>query len=136
MTSDCHQLYLDTRVSNSAGQTGTVRLDSHAILDRLAISYDKEGPGGTVKQRRPSVTLVTDEEIMTRTVMLTCGDRGKHNQGTRTPPLLFAGPVGPACGGKGDATSGVPTPSLLSIFCLFFFFSPSRSCTLVLSLKL
>jgi hypothetical protein len=43
MTSGCHWLYLDTYVSNSARQTGTVRLDPRAILDRLAISYDRDG---------------------------------------------------------------------------------------------
>jgi hypothetical protein len=134
MTSDCHRLYLDTHVSNSVRRTGTVRLDSRAILDRLAISYDRDGPGGTVKQWCPSVAPMMDKEIMTRTATLAYGDGGGHNHGMRVPPLSY---VGPACGGKGDAASGLPTPLLLSVICLFFFFfSPSRSCTPVLSLKL
>jgi hypothetical protein len=97
-----------------------VWLDSHAILDLLAISYDRDGPGDVVERRRPSIELLTDEEIMTRTTMLACSARGRHNHSTRVPPLLSAGHIGPARGRKAGATLGLPTPSFLSIS--FFFF--------------
>jgi hypothetical protein len=98
-----------------------VWLDSHAILDLLAISYDTDGLGVVVERRRPSIELVINEEIMTRTTMIACSARGRHNHSMRVPPLLSAGHVGPTRGRKADAALGLPTPSFLSIS--FFFLS-------------
>jgi hypothetical protein len=63
MTIYCYRLYLGTRVSNSTERTNTMRLDPHATPneDRLAIPHDREGPGGAVKWRHPSVGPVMDE---------------------------------------------------------------------------
>jgi hypothetical protein len=111
-----------------------MRLDSRVILDRLAISYDRDGTCSTIERRRPSVALVMDEEIMTRTTTLTYSAEGRHNHNTCVHPLSSAGPIGPAREGKGGAASGLPTPLFLSI-CFFFFFL-SHPSTPVPSLEL
>jgi hypothetical protein len=116
LTSGYHQLYLDTHVSNSAEWTSTVRLDSHVTLDRLAISYDRDRSGGAVERWCLFVAPVMDEEIMTKTVTLTCGAGGRHNHSTRASIVICrTHPWGKGWRSSGAAPSIVPLCLLLSL---------------------